>query len=33
MIMSKIGSAVLTLLEQGNSMEDITNGQVELVTP
>ena len=28
--MSKIGSSVLTLVEQGYSMEDITNGQVEL---
>ena len=28
--MSKIGSAILTLVEQGYSMEDITNGQVEL---
>lgn len=28
--MSKIGNAVLTLVEQGYSMEDITNGQVEL---
>lgn len=28
--MSKIGNKVLELLEQGNSMEDITNGQVEL---
>ncbi len=30
--MSKIGSAVLDLAEQGHSMEDITNGQVELST-
>jgi len=30
--MSKIGNAILTLVEQGYSMEDITNGQVELVT-
>lgn len=29
--MSKIGNAILTLVEQGYSMEDITNGQVELV--
>lgn len=29
--MSRIGNAVLSLLEQGISMEDITNGQVELV--
>lgn len=28
--MSKIGNAILTLVEQGYSMEDITNGQVEL---
>lgn len=28
--MSKIGSAVLSLVEEGHSMEDITNGQVEL---
>lgn len=30
--MSKIGNAVLSLLEQGFTIEDITNGQVELVT-
>ncbi len=30
--MSRIGNAVLSLLEQGISMEDITNGQVELGT-
>ena len=28
--MSKIGSRVLELLEQGFTMEEITNGQVEL---
>ncbi len=28
--MSKIGDAILELVEQGYSMEDITNGQVEL---
>ena len=28
--MSKIGQAVLSLLEQGYTMEEITNGQVEL---
>ena len=28
--MSKIGNAILTLVEQGYSMEDITNGQAEL---
>lgn len=28
--MSKIGNRVLELLEQGHSMEEITNGQVEL---
>ena len=28
--MSKIGNRVIELLEQGYSMEDITNGQVEL---
>lgn len=29
--MSKIGTAVIDLLEKGFSMEQITNGQVELV--
>ena len=29
--MSKIGNRVLELLEQGYTMEDITNGQVEPV--
>lgn len=28
--MSKIGDEVINLLEQGYTMEDITNGQVEL---
>jgi len=28
--MSKIGQVVIDLLEQGYTMEDITNGQVEL---
>ena len=32
MDMSKIGSVVIALLEQGYTMEEITNGQVELVT-
>lgn len=30
--MSKIGQAVVHLNEQGYTMEEITNGQVELVT-
>ena len=29
--MSKIGNKVIELLEQGHTMEEITNGQVELV--
>lgn len=29
--MSKIGNKVIELLERGYTMEDITNGQVELV--
>lgn len=28
--MSKIGNVVIALLEQGYTMEEITNGQVEL---
>ena len=32
MNMSKIGNLVIELLEQGYTMEDITNSQVELVT-
>jgi hypothetical protein len=28
--MSKIGNRVLELLDQGHTMEEITNGQVEL---
>lgn len=30
--MSKIGNKVVELLEQGYTMEEITNGQVELGT-
>ena len=30
--MSKIGNSVIALLEQGHTMEEITNGQVELAT-
>lgn len=31
MDMSKIGNVVVALLEQGYTIEEITNGQVELV--
>lgn len=30
--MSKIGQAVVALIDEGHTMEEITNGQVELVT-
>lgn len=30
--MSKIGQAVVALQDEGYTMEEITNGQVELVT-